>query len=67
MIPCEESAKLLRALPEHVEARRYVTGLYEHTQRPPLRDLLRRTPAMAAEAITMLRMLIALVRVTRSA
>jgi pimeloyl-ACP methyl ester carboxylesterase len=62
VIPCEESAKLLAALPARVRARRYVTGLYEHTRRPPLTDLLRRVPAMTGEGATMLRMLGALVR-----
>jgi pimeloyl-ACP methyl ester carboxylesterase len=62
VIPCMESAKLLAAMPAHVRAHRYVTGLYEHTRRPPLIDLLRRLPGMGAEALTMLRMLRALVR-----
>jgi pimeloyl-ACP methyl ester carboxylesterase len=66
VIPCEESAKLLHALPADVLARHYVTGLYEHTRRPPLTDLLQRAPAMAREIWTMLHMLGALVRAGRS-
>ena len=66
VIPCEESAKLMDALPAHIPVRRYVTGLYGHTQRPALMELLRRAPAMAAETSSMLRMLVALVKAGRS-
>lgn len=66
VIPCEESAKLMEAMPAHVVARRYVTGLYDHTVRQSPVELIRRFPAAAAEASTMLRMLAALVRAGRS-
>ena len=49
-----------------IPVRRYVTGLYGHTQRPALMELLRRAPAMAAETSSMLRMLVALVKAGRS-
>ncbi len=66
VVPCEESAKLLEAMPAHARARRYVTGLYEHGQRSPGLQLLRQLPRMAREAATLLRMLHALVRAGRS-
>lgn len=62
VIPSEESAKLLAALPAHVPARRYVTGLYEHTRRQSPLEMARRLPALAEELSTLLRMLGVLAR-----
>lgn len=66
VVPHDQSEKLRDALPDHVRARLYSTGLYEHTRVPPLIELVRRAPAMAREVYTMLCMLGALVRAGRS-
>lgn len=49
VIPHEESAALLAAMPPHIRARRHLTGLYGHTQGATLGSLVREAGAAARE------------------
>jgi len=62
VIPYPQSLEIAAALPPHVDAQVYLTGLYGHTAKAGLGSRLREAPAMAKELWTMIRMLNAMLR-----
>lgn len=62
VIPIEEQARLVAALPPHVKASVYGTGLYGHSERGGAAELLSLIPGALREGKTLLSMLGDLVR-----
>lgn len=62
VIPLEEQARLVEALPEGARARVYTTGLYGHSERGGAAQLLSLVPRAVREGRTLLAMLDDLVR-----
>lgn len=65
VIPHEESAALLEAMPPHVRARRHLTGLYGHTRVATPAALLREARAAGGEIASLVGILGAIARASR--
>lgn len=65
VIPHEESAALLSAMPRHVRARRHLTGLYGHSKGAGASTLLKEAGAAAREIGSLVAILQALARASR--
>lgn len=62
VIPYPQSQEIAAALPAHVDARVYLTGLYGHTAKAGVGARLREVPLMAKELWTMVQMLNAMLQ-----
>ena len=62
MIPVEEQARLVAALPAHVQSNVSATGLYGHSERGGAAELISLIPGAVREGKTLLSMLGDLVR-----
>lgn len=62
VIPVEEQARLVSAMPDHVQMNVYATGLYGHSERGGALQLLSLIPGAVREGKTLLAMLGDLVR-----
>jgi pimeloyl-ACP methyl ester carboxylesterase len=62
VIPVEEQARLVAALPAHVQSNVYATGLYGHSERGGAAELISLIPGAVREGKTLLSMLGDLVR-----
>jgi pimeloyl-ACP methyl ester carboxylesterase len=65
VVPHEESAALLAAMPPHVRARVHLTGLYAHTRIAGLAELAREAGAAARELGSLVAILWAIARSSR--
>ncbi|MDQ3032529.1 MAG: alpha/beta hydrolase [Myxococcota bacterium] len=66
VIPHEESAALLEAMPAHVRARRHLTGLYGHTHGATLGSLAREAGAAGTEITSLFGILSAIATASRT-